>query len=112
MTICPYCKAPNPPAARECFYCRCALVRHPEKASGTAITAVILAAVGLLCTPLSLVGLFMGLIENSNINRGASPQEGKGLCQAAIGIGLIPVVFLMAYLLLVISGQMYRPHGG
>lgn len=63
----------------------------PEKASGMAITALVLGILGLPCCCSFFAGipaLIVGFMENGKINRGMSSPKGKGFAIAGIVLGL------------------------
>lgn len=67
-----------------------------DKASGMAITALILGLLGLPCCCSILAGipaLIVGLIENGRIKRGESSPRGSGFATAGIVLGVVSLVF-------------------
>lgn len=63
----------------------------PEKASGMAVTALVLGILGLCCCGVfaGVPALIVGWMENGKINRGVSSPKGKGFAMAGIVLGLI-----------------------
>lgn len=54
--------------------------------------ALVLSIVGVFCCGVaSIVGLILGIIELGKINRGESPEKGRGFAKAAIIIGAIAI---------------------
>lgn len=71
------------------YYCR-ACAQVPERASGLAISSFVVSIVGVVfCGVVSIVGMIMGIVENSRINRGESTEVGRGYAKAAIVIGAL-----------------------
>jgi hypothetical protein len=62
------------------------------KASSRAVTALVLAIVGLNCLwPLGIVSLIMGNQELAAIERGESPAKGRSLAKGAVILGWIGI---------------------
>ena len=72
-----------------------------DKASGMAIASLILSIAGLLCGITAIIGIVLGAIELSRINKGVSSPKGKGLALGGIIIGAI--VLGLGLLLTIIS---------
>ncbi len=63
----------------------------PDKASGMAITALVLAILGFCCCGIfaAIPAMVCGFIENGRINRGASSPRGKWMAMVGIIVGII-----------------------
>jgi len=61
-----------------------------EKAPGVPVTALVLAAVGLMCPPLSLVGIAVALLWRYADHRG--PSLGVQYARWAVVVGLLSLV--------------------
>ncbi len=66
----------------------------PEKASGMAITALVLGILGLCCCGIfaGVPALIVGWMENSKIGRGESSPKGKGFAVAGMILGVISII--------------------
>lgn len=63
-----------------------------DKASGMAITALVLAILGIPCCCgifTALPAAVLGFVENGRIGRGVSSPRGKGMAIAAIVLGIL-----------------------
>lgn len=71
--------------------------------SGMSIAALVLSLTGIFtCGITALIGMIFGIIEMSNINKGTSPTEGKGLAIAGFVVGAVFTVLWLLYWVLVI----------
>lgn len=78
---------------RYCPNCAKKMVQPLVRGSNQAYAAVVLGVMGLHCMfPLGIVGLVLGFLEEGAINRGESPEAGRGLVKAAKVCGYICVV--------------------
>ena len=66
----------------------------PDKASGTAIAALVLGILGFCCCGIfaGIPALVVGYIENGKINRGESSSKGKIFAILGIVLGAISVL--------------------
>ncbi len=72
----------------------------PEKASGMAITALILGILGLPCCcgmtglgwVLGIIAIVIGFMENGKIGRGETSSKGKAMAMIGIVLGFIDVL--------------------
>jgi prepilin-type processing-associated H-X9-DG protein len=74
----------------------------PPKTSGMAVTALVLGIAGILCMPLGIVGLILGIIAITQINKDPRLLAGKGLAIAGIVTGALSTVLLVPALLIAI----------
>jgi hypothetical protein len=89
-------------------YCRpCAAVQTGAgdgRAGDMAIAAVILSAASItLCGLTAIPGLILGIIELGRINRGQSPEKGRGMARAAVIIGAIMTGLLVLSILAAVA---------
>jgi hypothetical protein len=62
-------------------------------ASSQAVTALVLAILGLICCPvLSIPAIILGKQEMDRVSQGLAPVEGKGLAQAGYILGIVTLV--------------------
>ena len=67
-----------------------------DKASGRAITALILGIAGLVfCPPTAIVAWILGKIELNAIRRGESSSQGRGLALAGYILGIVGTIFII-----------------
>ena len=73
------------------------VVPQEEKASGRAITALVLGILGLVscCTPLGIVAWILGAIELSDIKKGKVSKAGEGIAKAGMILGIIVTVLMI-----------------
>jgi hypothetical protein len=66
----------------------------PDKASGMAITALVLGILGFCCCGIfaGVPALVVGWMENSKIGRGESSAKGKGFAVAGMILGVISII--------------------
>jgi hypothetical protein len=66
----------------------------PDKASGMAITALVLGILGFCCCGIfaGIPALIVGFLENGKINRGESSPKGKAFAVAGIILGVISLI--------------------
>ncbi len=80
------------------------IVPSADKASGRAITSLVLGIVGILCCgPLAIVAWILGAIELSDIKKGLSPRAGEGMAKAGMIIGIIGTVLMILGILVWIA---------
>ena len=83
--------APPPPSAPQ------------EKASGQAITALIMGILGIICCALlGPVAWYLGNKEGKAILEGTSPKAGEGLAKVGKILGIIGTVLLVLWVIWVI----------
>jgi prepilin-type processing-associated H-X9-DG protein len=70
----------------------------PPKTSGLAVNALVLGIVGLLCSPVGVVGLVLGIVAISQINKDPRALAGKGLAIAGIVTGALSTVIMIVAL--------------
>ncbi len=69
------------------------MIQPLVRGSDQAYAAVVLAVLGLHCLfPLGVVGLVLAYLEEQRINRGETPEAGRGLVRAAKICGVICTV--------------------
>ncbi|MDD5644931.1 MAG: DUF4190 domain-containing protein [bacterium] len=80
-------------------------VMPPEdKASGRAVTALVLGIVGMLCCgPLAIAAWILGAMELSDIKKGLSSKAGEGMAKAGMIIGIVGTVLMILGILIWIS---------
>jgi len=69
-------------------------VALPDKASGMAITALVLGILGFCCCSFfaGIPALIVGFIENGRIKRGESSEKGKWMALTGIILGCISLI--------------------
>ncbi len=70
-----------------------ARIAKSEKARGQADTAMTISLWGLLCSPLGIVGLILGIIALSKFKQ-CQDQQGKGKAIVAVLVGGLPILLL------------------
>lgn len=72
------------------------VVTREEKASGTAITVLVLGIISLVCcAPLGIAAWILGATELSDIKKGKAPKAGEGIAKAGMIIGIIITVLMV-----------------
>ncbi|MBN2190568.1 MAG: DUF4190 domain-containing protein [Candidatus Aureabacteria bacterium] len=80
------------------------VVPSADKASGKAITSLVLGILGLLCCgPLAIVAWILGAMELSDIKKGLSSKAGEGMAKAGMIIGIIGTVLMVLGILVWIA---------
>ena len=66
----------------------------PDKASGMAIAALVLAILGFCCCGVfaAIPACICGFVENGRINRGVSSPKGKWMAMVGIVVGIIATI--------------------
>jgi len=92
---CPQCGKGNPEEGKFCNNCGSALPERPAapaalpQTSGMAVASLVLGIAGLLCcccgAP-AIVGLILGILALSEINKSGGRLEGRGLAIAGIAV--------------------------
>ncbi len=86
----------------------------PDKASGMAITALVLGILGFCCCGCfaGLPALVFGYMENRKINRGASSERGKWMVVVAMVLGVVSLlVFCAQFIWIAFFGGMNALQG-
>lgn len=83
-------------------------VALPDKASGMAITALILGILSFCCCGMftGIPALIVGFIENGRIKRGESSEKGKGMALAGIVLGIVSLAMTCLMVILQLAGVM------
>src|SRR3990172_423287 len=85
------------------------VVGAPEdKASGLAITALVLGIVGVVCSwiivlnfALGIAALVIGIIEFKKISAGTSSPKGRGMALAGIILGVVAIFAAIIYIIVI-----------
>jgi len=79
-----------------------------DKASGLAITALVLGIVGVVCSwvivlnfALGIAALVIGIIEFKKIGAGTSSPKGKGMALAGIILGAVAIFAAIIYVIVI-----------
>jgi hypothetical protein len=79
-----------------------------EKASGMAISAMVVGIVGVLCSwaivlslPLGITSLVLGIIEFRRIKDGTASEKGRGMSIAGIILGSLTLCAVLTYIVVI-----------
>jgi hypothetical protein len=79
-----------------------------ERASGMAISAMVVGIVGILCSwaivfslPLGITALVLGIIEFRRIKDGAANEKGRGMALTGIILGSLTLCAVLTYIVVI-----------